>query len=256
MKRIYRVTLVLERTFDRTATGEAKDITGRVGAFAFERGWGLAEHRITNRARSDRKPCDVEPDPARIEEDIAAGQALATLREIASDMAAILGNVKKPRVEYAPNRWCNGKFTYNVAHAHIQNGVRWIRGPRKGRKIPKGLICISRRKLLKGIGAAAPEMWPWLIAHELMHVRMPGGSHKRAKFNENADDLLRHYAASKGIVARRFPSDLGPRITYECASCKAISLPPATFSLCPVCGAKRQEAGVHEPGWRAGSMNS
>ena len=193
MKRVYRVTLVLERTFDRTATGEAKDITGRVGAFAFERGWGLAEHRITNRAKSERKPHEVEPDPAQVEEDIAAGQALAMLREIAADMASILGNVKKPRVEYAPNRWCDGRFSHNVCHAHNVNGVRWVRGPRAGRKIPKGLICFSRRRLLRGRGWAAPEKWAALMAHELMHVRMPGGSHRRAKFNENAADLLRRY---------------------------------------------------------------
>ena len=41
------------------------------------------------------------------------------------------------------------------------------------------------------------EKWPWLMAHEIMHVRMPGGSHKRASFRENVDALLKKYEVMK-----------------------------------------------------------
>lgn len=191
MKRVYRITLVVEHEFDRKATRAAKDAKRDLELEANRRGWVFVRASITNRAKPERMP--PEPSPEKVYEEIAQGQALTELREIATDMAFILGNVKKPRVEFAPNRWCDGKFTYNAAHAHIQANVRWVRGPRAGRKIPKGLICISARKIVK----FPRERWPWLMAHEIMHVRMPGGSHRRAKFGPAVDKLLADYAAFK-----------------------------------------------------------
>ncbi len=199
MKRLYRVTVTVEREYERLARGSAEDIRNRLRLVAEQCGWTFAKAAITNRARAERSERERPIDFGTIWEDVAASQAITTLREIAADMAGILGNVKRPRVEYAPNFWCDGRFTHNTAHAHNVNGVRWSRNltgkyaKYAGRKIPKGLICISRKHLLR----MDTEKWPWLMAHEIMHVRMPGGSHKRASFRENVDALLKKYEAMK-----------------------------------------------------------
>src|SRR5437667_5958557 len=210
MKRLYRVTVTVEREFERVATREAKKVAIALGAEAIVRGWTVAKKVVTNRARAERSEREKPIDFGTIWEDVAASQAITTLREIAADMAAILGNVKRPRVEYAPNFWCDGRFTYNTAHAHNVSGVRWSRNltgkyaKYAGRKIPKGLICISRKHLLR----MDSEKWPWLMAHEIMHVRMPGGSHKRASFRENVDALLMKYEAMKQDHERRLDGAL------------------------------------------------
>ncbi len=225
MKRVYRVTIVIERTFSRKATREAKLAATMVSAFVRHsaQGWTVESTRITNRAKSEAKPAKPpESSPAVVYEDIAENQALAELREIASDMAALLGNVKRPRVEFAPGPLCDGKFSHNVAHAHNRS-ARWFSGPRAGRRIPKGLICIRRGT--RGIGRSDRERWPRLMAHELMHVRMPGGSHNRAAFKAGVDALLARYYESKGL-----PRDMEKRLEE--------------FKECPVCRSARIEAGV------------
>lgn len=188
MKRTYRVTVVVERDYERKATGEAKAVRYKLLRAVEETGWSVARTSITNRARPDRKAPDE--DPAKVYEEMALGQALATLREIATDMAAILGNVKKPRVYYAPNRWCDGGFTHNTAHAHTKDG--WSSHAR--RRVQRGLICISPRHILMSSG----KNWPWLMAHEIVHIRMPGGSHRRAKFAAAVDALLKEYESRRG----------------------------------------------------------
>lgn len=245
MKRLYRITVVIEHEFGRKATREvraAKDRLMRCAIGPGLYGWTMIRASVSSSAKTERKTPTPKPNPEREAMDLWYEVALKELRAIAADMAAILGNVKKPRIEYAPNRWCDGKFTHNTAHAHIHNNVRWVRdrslaGKRAGRKIPKGLICISKRNLRR----MDTRRFPWLMAHEIMHVRMPGGSHRRAKFNENADDLLATYYRVKGIAPPDFAE---PRVRYGCASCRAISLPGIGFKECPVCHVARTEAGV------------
>ncbi len=251
MKRAYRITIVIEREFQRKATREAKGDCARfVHILNASSVWKVVSSRITNRAKPERIPrTRPEPNPASVFEEIGQGQALAELREIAADVGRLLGNVKKPRVEFAPNRWCKGGFSYIVAHTHTHD-ARWSRNPefageRAGRKIPKGLICINRRKIVR----YPHERWAWLMAHEVMHIRMPGGSHRRAKFETGAALLLSRYYESKGLPPDTFARleerrRNQPRSVYRCPACKAQSLPFDDFEICPVCFARRIESGI------------
>ena len=200
MKRTYTISLLVRGTFERKVKAK-REAERLLKSLRVSEPWVKTGTRVVSRAKPERT--SPEPDPAMVEEKIAKGQALAELREIAADMAAILSNVKKPRVEWSPNRWCDGG---DRAHVHIQKGVHWIRGPRNGRKIPYGMICINPSYVLgnpkskyvyRRVPRSPRERWPWLIAHELMHLRLPGGSHKRAKFNPAVDDLLVKYGAFK-----------------------------------------------------------
>jgi hypothetical protein len=208
MKRTYRITLVIEQTFDRKAIGAVDAARGALVLAANGKlapgGWMITKTRISSSVRPERMPpAPRAPDAGVFYDEIANAQALDKLREIGRDMAAILGNVKKPRFEYSPNAWCDGvNAGARTAHAHNQKGVRWVNDParvgkRAGRKIPFGLICLNRRAFLVG-HYSDPANWPELVAHELMHLRMPGGSHGRAKYIKAVGDLVARYADMKG----------------------------------------------------------
>ena len=139
MKRLYRITLIAEREFERTATRKAKETRDDLVRFAESRNlWTVKSARISNRAMPERTP--KAPTDGETWDSIAAYQAIALMQGIADDMARILGNVKKPRLAWSPNRFCEGASGRRaVAHSHNSIGrkVRYFSGPRKGRVIPQ-----------------------------------------------------------------------------------------------------------------------
>jgi len=239
MKRVYRITLIMEREFGAKATRAAKETRDRMVKIAESQIlWSVKRVSITNKAKPERSPPQLrEPEPERLYDEIAKNQMVLGMREIAADLAALLGNVKKPRIEWAPNRWCDGSFGNAIAHSHNQNGVRWIRGPRAGRKVPKGLICLNKRRLIHRSGYYSyPETWPALMAHEILHLRLPGGSHRRGAFKQAEKELLARYHESKGTTPKEPNLVIEPRTLYRCPFCGAQSLPPVSIAnRCPVC---------------------
>ena len=116
-------------------------------------------------------------------------------------MATVMGNVKTPRLHLYPNRWCM-HYPTNGAHSH-----------NAGRK--KGLICVTPKEVLDTITPTVDKarsfrrdeqgnLFPlprtdpvWLMAHELTHIRMPGGSHNRKAFRDKVKDVQDKYRAWK-----------------------------------------------------------
>ena len=100
-------------------------------------------------------------------------------------MRRILRTVKKPKVYLHPNRWCDSG---NFWAAHVHNSKPWKHSS-KFWKASYGLICLKQKYLLE----VSTERLERTMAHEIYHLRMPGGSHKREAFREGVDLLLSLY---------------------------------------------------------------
>lgn len=198
MKRRYVVSVAVVAEFDRKATNTAKEAKAHLLAAANALGqpWAIRSAAITSTAKPAKPPAPA-PSPRQQQVDMQ----LEVLRGILNDLATVMGNVKTPRLHIYPNRWCMHYPTYG-AHSHS-----------KGRL--KGLICVTPKEVLDTITPTMdkarsfrideqhnlhpqPRTDPvWLMAHELNHIRMPGGSHNRKAFRDKAKDLEDKYHAWK-----------------------------------------------------------
>lgn len=174
MKRVYRVTVVAERTFERKATEQAKAMKALLKkTVEDEILWTVHRASVTNIAVPSKPPA-----PRPSERKLAVDAQLETLRGIILDMAAILLNVKRPRLHLFPNKWCEERPS--GAHAHTRG---WH----------KGLVCITAAEVMRTASGRTDAIW--LMAHEITHLRYPSGSHNRRVFREGVDYLVTRYKA-------------------------------------------------------------
>lgn len=198
MNREYQITLTVKGTFKRrpkrsTVKREAERL---LKTLRVKEPWAPAGFDVRSRALVEKIP--KAADPKKEAAEARKAEVLAELNEIAADLARCLGNVKKPRVRWRLNRWCDGEGLTR-AHVHNEATERFHGAKQKYVLIPKGLVCVNAFWLIDNEepGFTAPDKWPYLLAHELMHVRLPGGSHNWAIFDVKVAELLQRYGDLK-----------------------------------------------------------
>lgn len=199
MKRTYRITLVLEATFERKirARSWAKRLAGSVKAPA---PWKVTGTKVTSRAMPEVAP--RVPDPAKLARDEEREKVVERLQGIADAMVRLApGPTKRPRINIYPNRWCGPRWgdrmDHAIAHAHRDKRAVWGQSVASNGKVTHhrlgilwGLICIKPSYVDQL--RANPSLFdvpdttidgrsilnaPTLVAHELAHLRRTRGRH-------------------------------------------------------------------------------
>ncbi len=182
MKRTYTLKVEVEATFGRKVKASSyKAKLLRAIEKVLPEPWELRKASISGKTYSEAKKEEREPTERQMRLEIK----LAEAREIGERMRMILRTVKRPKVYLHPNRWCDSGGFWS-AHVHNSKPYRYAS---RFRKAEYGLICLRQKRLL----GASTEQIEKTIAHEIYHLRMPGGSHKRESFREGVDLLLSHY---------------------------------------------------------------